>query len=382
MRRGNKIGAIMSYIPFIGMLAIYIMSLYRGVVGIVDDTERAVRIWTDALAICAVIGELGSFLVINRINILLTGRTPNIVDDLFEENGQDFSVRYNGLMVSGFFMTLILVLYIQYLHTQNHLLLSVSMLLAIFWGFGAFVYILAGYLKLKDRKNASIFSELSNPVFLPMIICMIQLVITRKQLVALVRKSILSPESDVYLVAALIIVLCYFLASAFCHFSNIYCLIGCIFAKKDLAKIEKEIEELEGKDRGREENLRRTTKHVDEKAEQVGFLKKVGLVVLFCYVHVQTYIQERLYAGIYLLLFIKFKITKCFHELLYPERIRINGVRFCWIIAVLELLTLDLLLFMYLESDDPCLKFFELLSTVIIIPVLLSWLAELKTKKE
>lgn len=39
-----------------------------------------------------------------------------------------------------------------------------------------------------------------------------------------------------------------------------------------------------------------------------------------------------------------------------------------------------MILFIWLESDSLCLKFFELFSTVIIIPILLSWLAELKSK--
>lgn len=40
------------------------------------------------------------------------------------------------------------------------------------------------------------------------------------------------------------------------------------------------------------------------------------------------------------------------------------------------------ILFIYLKSDSPTLKFFELVSTVIIIPILLSWLTGLKSKAE
>lgn len=61
-----------------------------------------------------------------------------------------------------------------------------------------------------------------------------------------------------------------------------------------------------------------------------------------------------------------------------------NTIRFCLLIAMTELLVVDFLLFIYLENDSPCLKFFELMSTVFIIPILLSWLMELKSnaKKE
>ena len=152
--------------------------------------------------------------------------------------------------------------------------------------------------------------------------------------------------------------------------------------RKDPNMIQKEIEHLQGEEKKREEDLRQATKYVDEQAEKVRFLKKIGLIVRFCFIHYKTYIQDRYYSAVYLLSFAKYKITKRFNGLLHPERIRINGIRFWWITAVWELLALDLLLFIYLDGDDPCLKFFELLSTVIIIPVLLSWLAELKAKKE
>ena len=382
MRRGNKLGAILLYVAFIGMLAIYIMSLYWSITGLADERERAVRIWTDILTIFVVISEIESMLVMNRLSIFLTGKTLNIVDDLFEENSQDFAVRYNGVTGWAFFTMIIMALSICYLYTQNRLFLGVSVFLVIVFGVGVLVYVLATYLKTKDELPESSFLKNSNSVFLPLFICMVQLLITRRQLVGFVYKNIYSPPNDIYLVAALIIVLCYLLASVYCHFSNIYCLVGFIYVKKDLTKIQKEIDALKEGDRERETYLRKTTKYVDEKTKQVGHFKKIELAILWYYVNVKIYIQERFYAGRYLLLFIKLKITKCFRGLLEPERIRINGVRFCWVAAVFELLTLDLLLFMYLESDDPCLKFFELLSTVIIIPVLLSWLAELKTKKE
>ena len=87
-------------------------------------------------------------------------------------------------------------------------------------------------------------------------------------------------------------------------------------------------------------------------------------------------------AVLYLLSLFNLKITKLFNDLLEPVRIRINSIRFCLITAVLELLSLDFILFICLESDSPTLKFFELVSTVIIIPILLSWLTGLKSKAE
>ena len=127
--------------------------------------------------------------------------------------------------------------------------------------------------------------------------------------------------------------------------------------------------------------LRKTTKQVDEKAKQCSFIKKIKLIFSLLFAHIKVYLLNRVYAISYLLLLLDLKITKVFRTLLKPEQIKINGIKFCWIVAVIELLSLDMLLFIYLESNDPCLKFFELLSTVIIIPILLSWIAELKPKK-
>ena len=381
MERRNTFGTIVKYVPFIGMLIVYILPLWRGVAAAADGIDRSIHIWTNALCISAILGEIGSLLVIDRFNLLLTGKTPDIVNDIRDESSEDVAVMYNGIIASTFMLTAIMGFYILYAYTQKRLFLAISTIVATILSIGTAIYILAAYVKIKSEEP-NLFSKLSNPVFLPVLICLIQLLVTRKKLVGFIYRNIYEPQGDIYLIAALVIVLCYFLAVAFCHYSNLYCLFGFVFLRKDPNTIQREIERLQGQEQKREEDLRQATKYVDEQAEKVRFLKKIGLTVHFCFIHLKTYIQDRYYSAVYLLSFAKLKITKRFNGLLHPERIRINGIRFCWITAVLELLALDLLLFIYLDADNPCLKFFELLSTVIIIPVLLSWLAELKAKKE
>lgn len=380
MKSRNTFGAIVKYAPFIGMLIVYILPLWRGV-ATAEGIDRNIHIWTNALCISAILGEIGSLLVIDRLNLLLTGKTPDIVNDILDESSQDVAVMYNGIIASTFMLTAIMGFYILYAYTQKRLFLAISTIVATILSIGTAIYILAAYVKIRSEQP-NLFSKLSNPVFLPVLICLIQLLVTRKKLVGFIYRNIYEPQSDIYLIAALVVVLCYFLTVAFCHYSNLYCLLGFVFLRKDPNMIQKEIEHLQGEEKKREEDLRQATKYVDEQAEKVRFLKKIGLIVRFCFIHYKTYIQDRYYSAVYLLSFAKYKITKRFNGLLHPERIRINGIRFCWITAVWELLALDLLLFIYLDGDDPCLKFFELLSTVIIIPVLLSWLAELKAKKE
>ncbi len=382
MTYSKVIGSALKYFPFLGILALNIYSLYHGVTTITDETYRNIRIWTNALLICAIVGEMGSLLVIDRFNLFFSGKTPNFVQDILEDSSQDISVTYNGMIVSSLFIPLIIILYIIYITTGIHLFSTVAIILAVLWSISTVVYFLAGYLKVKHTFQESIFSKLSNPVFVPAIICMIQILITQENWVGYVYRSICNPESDIFLTLALIIVLCYSLAVSFCHFSNIYCLIGFWFIKRDTVKIQRKINLLQKKEENQEILLRQVTQDINDEAEQTGVIRKIGLVFRFFLIHIKTYAYGRLYAVLYLLSLCNFQITRLFNNLLEPGRIRINGIRFCLIAAVLELLSLDFILFIYLKSDSPTLKFFELVSTVIIIPILLSWLTELKSKAE
>lgn len=374
------IGSALKYLPFLGLLALNIYSLYQGMTTITDQTSRNIRIWTNALQISAIVGEIGSLLVIDRFNLLLSGKTPNFVQDILEDSGQDVSVTYNGMIVSSILVSAIFILYIVYITTGIHLFSNVAITLAVLWSISTVVYFLAGYLKVKHTFRESIFSKLSNPVFVPTIVCMIQILITQKNRVGYIYHNICNPENDFFLSLALVIILCYFLAVSFCHFSNIYCLIGFWFIKRDTVKIQRKIDLLQKKEENQEILLRHVTQDIDDEAKQTRAIQKIGLVFRFFLIHIKTYAYGRLHAISYLLSLFNLQITRLFNNLLEPDRIKTNGIRFCLITAVLELLSLDFILFIYFENNSPSLKFFELVSTVIIIPILLSWLTELKSK--
>ena len=376
----KKIGSALKYLPFLGLLALNIYSLYQGMTTITDQTSRNIRIWTNALQISAIVGEIGSLLVIDRFNLLLSGKTPNFVQDILEDSGQDVSVTYNGMIVSSILVSAIFILYIVYITTGIHLFSNVAITLAVLWSISTVVYFLAGYLKVKHTFRESIFSKLSNPVFVPTIVCMIQILITQKNRVGYIYHNICNPENDFFLSLALVIILCYFLAVSFCHFSNIYCLIGFWFIKRDTVKIQRKIDLLQKKEENQEILLRHVTQDIDDEAKQTRAIQKIGLVFRFFLIHIKTYAYGRLHAISYLLSLFNLQITRLFNNLLEPDRIKTNGIRFCLITAVLELLSLDFILFIYFENNSPSLKFFELVSTVIIIPILLSWLTELKSK--
>ena len=101
---------------------------------------------------------------------------------------------------------------------------------------GLVAEILVLYLRAKNKCQDSIFSKLSNPAFLPMIICLIQFLVVRENLVGFVYRNICKPKNDISLILILIFVVCYFLAIAFCHFSNAYC-GGVAFKEAGLASV-------------------------------------------------------------------------------------------------------------------------------------------------
>ena len=131
----------------------------------------------------------------------------------------------------------------------------------------------------------------------------------------------------------------------------------------------------------RVEVLRERTRLADKRAPQVGLTGKCALAVQLIGCHIRSFYQEYGDSLRYLLQLGAFHATRRGQHLLDTEHIRWNTLRFCESAAVLELLILDIVLFLYLGSDDTCSRFFELLSTVIIIPILLSSLDRLKENK-
>lgn len=382
MKLRKMIDALAKYVPFVSLLFIYTMSLYRDATTITDEMERGILVWTDVLMLSAIIGGICNLLVIDRFSRLVTGKIPNIVNDFVEQDSKEFSVSYNGLFVSAFLNTGLGILVILYLITEIRLFLICCTILVIIFVLGTVINVLAVYFQAKKEAKNPVLSKLLDPVILPMVVCMIQVLVTWRKTVGLVYQNLYAPQSTAFLILTLIVVLCYVLAMAFCHFSNIYCLIAFAFKRNDSKRIQAKINAVQEKNAKRKEALRQIAKYVDEKAEQVGFFKRCGLVFLFFYAHIKAYFQERYYAVSYLLSFGSLRLTTRLSGLLEAERIKNNGICFCEVTAVLELLLLDMLLFIYLGSKDPCSRFFELLSTVIIIPILLSSLANLKTNKQ
>lgn len=375
------ISEVAKYLPFVGLISLQILSICTAAANLSDEMERAVRIWQATLLIAVTVGMIVNLFAMDQLSKLTTGKRQSIFTDLMENSSGEISVLYNGYIVYSLFVIVIVISEYFYIRT-NMLLFSIcSHVLAIVLSLSVFVRMLALYIKNNQEREKTFLSKLLNPMVLPSIICFFLLLATNNKMVGFVYRNLQMPTNTAFLILALIIVLCYVLAVVFCHYSNLYYITAFAFVTKDPGKIQANLDAVEKKDAEREASLRQLSKYVDETALKVCFFKKIRLAIHFFHTHMKAYWKGNVYAVSYLLSYVKLRITQRLGGLLEEDRIRTHMIRFCEITVVLELLTLNMLLFIYLGSDNPCSRFFELLSTVIIIPILLSSLSNLKMKK-
>lgn len=381
MKSREIFGGVMKYSLFIALISLQILSIYTAVINRSDETEFAVRIWKSALSINATVGLMGNLFAMDCLSKLMTGKQQNILTDLIERDSKEISVSYNGFIVVSLFLPITVISMYLYIRTNMHLFLICSYTLGIATSVSVLVRILALYVQNKRKSGKTFLSQLLNPIVIPSVICFFFLMVTNTKTVDFVYRNLLTPTSTVFRILALMIILCYIPAVTFCHYSNLYCITAFAFITKDSKKVQAELDAVDKKNTEHEASLRQIAEHLDEATSKVGFFKKIGLIIQFLSTHIRAYWKENVYAMSYLLLCGKLKITQRLGRLLDEDRIKTHMIRFCEITVVLELLALNILLFIYLEDNDPCSRFFELLSTVIIIPILLSSLSNLKINK-
>ena len=375
----KDVGHLTPYLPFVSLLVLSVHSFYSGVTAIGDEMERSIRIWKDVLMINAVLEMLGGLIVANQINLLLTGTSLDPISDLFGSDSSEHAIMYNTIFSNFVIVNLLFLFNLLYSFTNVRIFSILISGFIFVWGISTIIYLIASCLRGGQLKSQSRTLGFVNLVIPSVIISMLQIFITQQRCVSFVYQSIYMPSNEWILALVLIITMIYFLAVAFCHFSNIYCFIGVRFIKLDSSIIRGKINDLQALEDQREISLRQMEEDLEKELEHARLLNKITLCIRFFAAHVKIYIQGRFYAVQYLLTILHYKITKHMGSMLNPDRLRINKIRFILITAMFELLTADFLLFIYLESDSPCLKFFELISTVFIIPILLSWLMEIKT---
>ena len=133
------------------------------------------------------------------------------------------------------------------------------------------VRILALYVQNKRKSGKTFLSKLLNPIILPSVICFFLLSVTNNTTVGFVYRNIQTSANTVFRILALIIVLCYIPAVAFCHFANLYCIVAFAFARKNLEEMQTELDAVGKKNAGREASLRQVAEYVDEVSLKVGF---------------------------------------------------------------------------------------------------------------
>lgn len=375
------ISQVTKYLPIVAWISLQILSIHTAAVNLSDETERAIRIWQAALQIVVGVGMIGNLFSINQFSNLIIGKRQSAFTDLMENSSEKNSVLYNGFIALSLFLPITVIATYFYIRTNMLLFLIISYSLSIVLSLSVFVRMLAIYINSKQKNEKTFLSKLLNPIFLPFIICFFLSLAINNKTVGFVYRNLQTPTITAFQILSLIIVLCYVPAVAFSYYSSLYCITAFAFLTKDPQKIQVGLDMIEKKNTACETSLQQLSKYVDDIAIKVGFFEKIELAMYFFRTHISAYWKTVIYAVSYLLSYIKLKITQRLGRLLEQERIRIHITRFCEIIVVLELLTLNVLLFIYLGSDNPCSRFFELLSTVIIIPILLSSLSNLKMKK-
>lgn len=380
MKLNKVMGIFMKYFALVGMLGIYVFSLYRNIAACPDEAQQPVYLWRDALLISATLGLLGAMFALDKVSRLTTGNAQNMWDDIVRQDSKDVSVMFNGMIVAPLFMGVIILLTIAYLKTNHQLFAICATILGIIVTIFTVAKLLALYLRAREEKSFVRFSGFFDSIFLSPTICLLLLMITSRKTVGVIYWTLQEPENSVVLILSLIAVLVYVFAAVFCHFSNVYCIIAAAYTRKDPNRVQLKLDSLREKEEKRENSLRQAAEHLDKTVPQACICDKIALTCRFFRIHVVTYCQDWIYSLLYVLSFARLKVVQRLNKLLEKESVRINRLRFCEIAIVLELLVLDMLLFIYLGSNDPCSRFFDLLSTVIIIPILLSSLASLKRK--
>lgn len=382
MKIKKILSTLIVYSPLFCFVIFCALSLFKGTNSIADEIESGIHFWTNLFRLSIAIGEIGCLLVMNQFSIVMTGKTSNIADDFLEQDSIEFSVSYNGLIASTVLFLGLGIPYMVYIITKNRILLICLIVLLIALSLGTVINVLSIYLQEKKFVRSSALSKLIDPLILPMVVCVILLLITNTKSVGYFYRNLYAPQKTFVLIITLVVIMCYVLAILFCHFANFYCILAFVFMNKDKERTQERINALQDKKARYDDDLLKATESIDDKASKVCFIRRFGLALSFIFAHLKSYFATRLFAVSYLFLFVNAQLSIWLSKLWEPTRIRNSIIRFCEVCAMSELLLLDMILFVKLGSEDPISRFFELLSTVIIIPILLSSLTNLSTKRQ
>ena len=152
-----------------------------------------------------------------------------------------------------------------------------------------------------------------------------------------------------------------------------YCLIGCRYCQRDIDREERRqyqdaLWELEQN----REKLRRKTTEVNRTAERSGPTALFGLGIRYIWYMTLSYIREKWYAIQSLIHAVRIMIAERLRGMLEAGRFRSFSRRLLALIVTAVLLAADLVLGSFYGAESYVTRFYEMISTIVIIPVILA----------
>lgn len=347
-----------------------LLALYQDITCIDNSFERTVYMLAHILQLLLIVSQISSLMILNLFSKLLIGYKISLISDFIEKDSREINISYNGII------SIIIICIISFLLLQYNFIFILIIVLIEF-GVGT----LTQYLQQKAQSYNDNLSQSLNIFILPAVVPSVLIPLTNTSIIEYVYKILSVHNNTISLILTISGMLCFLLIVAVEAFFNFYYLIGIMFYSKSFDKTDEKILKLNDKNTKRREKMYIDIGIIDNMAEKGGFYKKIVLFFCLIDIHLTNYLEEKWYQILYLWWYFYQWLLIQLCDCLDINHIKNNAIRFCEIVAVIELLSLNMILFVYLGSDDPCSRFFELLSTVVVIPILLSSLAELKTKK-
>ena len=381
MRSMETLGKIPKYLIVLVILSLETMGLIRLIFQSGENEYYLAMLIENILDIALTVG-LGACLLLFDMFERKNKYTPhNFLLDLKNEESSSLSIRYNGIISScilSFFGAIFTVLFTI---TKIKVFLIISGLFTIVLCLIIVLKIIATSLELnqsikyKDKSISTIQLAL-----VPSISLLLLKFVTNKHFAQLVFDIISNPKDKAPIIMMLLGLLLYSTGIIYSYFTILYLTVAFGFDEKKTETAENKIEVLKLIREKNNAKLQEITQIVDAVGENCNPIKKINLALVFLGWHIIHYLKEFLCDIKYLLLRFDVFLIHRLSDLLEPKKAeRLRFVAFESII-IIELLVLDFLLFIYMGSDDQCSRFFELLSTVIIIPIFISSISEREAK--
>ena len=379
----EKLGTAIKYIPLILLLVISGMSLFRSVVSGENGVSQSIRIWTNSISLVAIVGAIFSYYVFDLLAYRISGEKIDILDDFRRPKDKEKgSTTWNSALANLTLTNVAMLIWWGYVLTKIQFFFILSQTISVVIIAGIFADAFATYHYRKTITDDLDTLRMLGDIMFSEIAFLVLSMIARQKVGELIYRDLFSPGSDMVRIIALVVCIFCMLIMLYCGFLNAYYFVGIKFERKDISVLQRRVDMVQTR---KIENIKcmiEVLECIENELEEskFGFVGMCKQYVRISFVSVKLYCRQKWYSVLYLLRVAWMRVVSSLDNLIKPERIRISKIRFLEVTTVIELLLLDMVLFVYLGSEDSCARFFELLSTVVVIPILLSSLASLKER--